>query len=151
MTYVKVTDGAASTYPYDVRQLRRDNPNTSFPKKVSDEMLEDWGVFPVAEEDMPDHDERTQNCVKTNQPALNGGNWTMSWTISDKTAEETLQYDDDLAAKMRADRNTRLAETDWWAVADLTMTSEQTEYRNLLRQVPQQIGFPLSVTWPVRP
>lgn len=151
MTYVKVTEGAESTYPYDVRQLRRDNPHTSFPKIVSDEMLEDWGVFPVIEADIPDYNERTQNCVKDSQPTLSNGNWTLSWTVSDKTAEETTQYDDDLAAEVRADRNARLAETDWWAVSDRTMTSEQTEYRNLLRQVPQQDGFPLSVTWPTKP
>ena len=149
--YIKSTNGSIDQYPYTVSQLRRDNPNTSFPKIVSDEMLEDWGVFPVIEDDLPNYNERTQNCVKSSQPTLSNGNWTLSWTVSDKTAEEITQYDDDLAADVRTDRNARLAETDWWAVSDRTMTSEQTEYRNLLRQVPQQDGFPLSVTWPTKP
>ena len=51
----------------------------------------------------------------------------------------------------REKRNNLLAETDWWAMSDRTMTSDQQDYRNLLRQVPQQDGFPFSVTWPTKP
>lgn len=152
MDFVK-TDGNGNvvTYPYKLAELVTDNPKVSFPCCFSEELAAEWDVFPVIEEEKPVYAERIQNCMRNSQPTLDGGNWTVSWTVSNKTAEETLQYDDDLAAKMRADRNTRLAETDWWAVADRTMTSEQTEYRNLLRQVPQQDGFPLSVTWPTKP
>ena len=45
--YVKTTNGNVDTYPYNVGQLRRDNPNTSFPKRIPDEMLAEWGVYPV--------------------------------------------------------------------------------------------------------
>ena len=152
MDFVK-TDGSGNivTYPYALAQLITDNPKVSFPCCFSEELAAEWNVFPVIEEEKPVYAERIQNCVKGSQPTFDGGVWTISWTISDKTAEEVLQYDDDLAAEVRADRNARLAETDWWAVSDRTMTSEQTEYRNLLRQVPQQDGFPLSVTWPTKP
>ena len=37
---------------------------------------------------------------------------------------------------LRIERNRRLAETDWWAVADRTMTAEQTAYRTALRDLP---------------
>jgi len=51
----------------------------------------------------------------------------------------------------REKRNTLLAETDWWAVSDRTMTQAETDYRQALRDVPQQEGFPVTVTWPTKP
>lgn len=55
------------------------------------------------------------------------------------------------AEEVRTERDTLLAETDWWASSDLTMTAEQTAYRQALRDVPSQEGFPDTVTWPVKP
>ena len=36
---------------------------------------------------------------------------------------------------LRKERNKKLAETDWWASSDLTMTTEQTQYRQALRDI----------------
>lgn len=51
----------------------------------------------------------------------------------------------------RQQRNELLAETDWWAVADRTMTQAEIDYRQALRDLPQQAGFPENVTWPTKP
>lgn len=48
-------------------------------------------------------------------------------------------------------RTELLAETDWWAVQDRTMTQAEKDYRQALRDVPQQEGFPISITWPTKP
>ena len=53
--------------------------------------------------------------------------------------------------KVREERNALLAETDWWAVSDRTMTQAETDYRQALRDVPQQEGFPTDITWPTKP
>lgn len=58
---------------------------------------------------------------------------------------------EELAYNVRTQRDTLLAATDWWASTDLTMTAEQTAYRQALRDVPLQEGFPDSITWPVKP
>ena len=52
---------------------------------------------------------------------------------------------------LRQYRNTLLAETDWWATSDRTMTAEQTAYRQALRDIPDQAGFPTDITWPTKP
>ncbi len=59
---------------------------------------------------------------------------------------------------LRIERNRRLAETDWWAVADRTMTAEQTAYRTALRDLPatqepqlDQNGMLTNITWPEVP
>ena len=56
-----------------------------------------------------------------------------------------------LGPEVREERNTLLAETDWWAVSDRTMTQAEIEYRQALRDVPQQGGFPVNITWPTKP
>ena len=53
--------------------------------------------------------------------------------------------------ELRAERDRRLAETDWWAVADRTMTAEQTAYRQALRDITNSYTSLDDVVWPVKP
>jgi hypothetical protein len=55
------------------------------------------------------------------------------------------------ASQVREQRDARLAETDWMASSDLTMSSEWVSYRSSLRDVPSQAGFPNTITWPTKP
>jgi hypothetical protein len=52
---------------------------------------------------------------------------------------------------LRQQRNWLLAETDWWASSDLTMTSEQTAYRQALRDITDNATSLDDVTWPTKP
>jgi len=56
-----------------------------------------------------------------------------------------------LALEVREQRDRLLASTDWWAVADRTMTQAERDYRQALRDITSQEGFPQSVTWPIEP
>lgn len=150
---VKITNGNVDTYPYSVGQLRRDNPNTSFPKQVPDAILAEYGVYPVTLLEQPDIDTRTQRVTQEAQPSLVGDNWTIGWTTSSKTAEEIQEYDDNTAANNRAERDKLLAETDWWASTDLTMSAEQTAYRQDLRDITTHANWPnlADSDWPTKP
>ena len=53
--------------------------------------------------------------------------------------------------ELRAERDRRLAETDWWAVSDRTMTSEQTAYRQALRDITTTATSLDDVMWPTKP
>ena len=55
------------------------------------------------------------------------------------------------ADQVRAERDSKLAETDWMALSDNTLTAEWATYRQALRDVPDQVGFPENVDWPVKP
>ena len=59
--------------------------------------------------------------------------------------------DDRAAADARQERNNLLAATDWTANSDVTMTTEMTAYRTLLRNLPAQADFPTTITWPTEP
>ena len=56
------------------------------------------------------------------------------------------------AEEIRAQRNALLADSDWTQVADAPVDSSAwATYRQALRDVPQQDGFPEEVTWPTKP
>ena len=68
--------------------------------------------------------------------------------IAAKTAElATEKAWNDLRTK----RNRRLAETDYLALSDVTLSTEMTEYRQALRDLPANTSDPANPTWPVRP
>ena len=52
---------------------------------------------------------------------------------------------------LRSERNRKLAETDWWANSDLTMTAEQTAYRQALRDITDTYTSQDDVVWPTKP
>ena len=54
-------------------------------------------------------------------------------------------------SSVRQLRDDLIAATDWWATADRTMTAEQTAYRQALRDITDQAGFPTDITWPTKP
>lgn len=51
--YVKIKDNNVEVYPYRDSDLRRDNPDTSFPSVISPDMRAEFGVFPVTRADAP--------------------------------------------------------------------------------------------------
>ena len=148
--FVKTTNDQIDQYPYTVGNLRRDNPNTSFPKRVSDEMLADWGVYPVAKADMPNVD-HTQNLTE-GQPALVDGQWQQTWVITDATPEEVSQRAAQQADDIRNTRNQLLSDSDWTQIADAPVDATAwATYRQALRDVTSQVGFPYDITWPNKP
>jgi len=84
--------------------------------------------------------------------------YTRSWPYdpsrlsADPTQEEIgAVTSDNEIYHLRLDRNAMLAETDWWANSDLTMTQAQTDYRQALRDITDTYSSYLDVVWPVKP
>ena len=53
--------------------------------------------------------------------------------------------------ELRVERNRRIAETDWWASSDLTMSPEQIAYRQALRDITETYASLEDVVWPQKP
>jgi hypothetical protein len=68
----------------------------------------------------------------------------VSAKVDELTAAEPLKA-------LREERNRRIAETDWWASSDLTMTAEQTTYRQALRDITDTYSSLDDVVWPTKP
>jgi hypothetical protein len=84
-------------------------------------------------------------------------NGNVAYTAAEETARDAEEAawaageDDRAAAEARDKRNDLLAATDWTANSDVTMTTEMTAYRTLLRNLPAQADFPTTITWPTAP
>ena len=74
---------------------------------------------------------------------------TFTWAefVAEKAVQQTA-YDWEV---LRAERDKRIAETDWWASSDRTMTAEQTAYRQALRDLPANTADPANPIWPTKP
>ena len=145
MLLVKATNDTVQQYPYSVGLLRKENPNTSFPKQVSAEDMAAFNVYPVTEVTPTVSD--TQKLVKVWTPTLVGGDWVLAHEAVDLTSDDIAEATAVLAANAREERNKRLAATDWTSSSDVTMSAEMRTYRASLRDVPAQENFP-TVTWP---
>lgn len=66
-------------------------------------------------------------------------------------AADAAGADDRKAEEVRQERNQLLQQTDWRAVSDLTLSDDWRDYRQALRDVPSQSGFPNDVAWPLEP
>ncbi len=72
-------------------------------------------------------------------------------TKAEKEAAYQAGLDAAAAKSVRDERDSLLADTDWMALSDVTMSAEMTTYRQALRDITAQAGFPHSVTWPTKP
>lgn len=149
--YVKVTNGTPTEYT--IGQLRRDNPNVSFPKQIPAETLAIFDVYPAVVADTPDHDERTQKVSEATTATQVDGVWTYVIQVSDKTAQEIQDYDDDKSHTVRNKRDGLLAETDYLALSDNTLTEALATYRQALRDITSHANFPYlnDADWPTKP
>lgn len=78
---------------------------------------------------------------------------TIPWIVRELSAEEQQQLIDMEADQIRRDRNWALMQTDWIFAPDVTVENmdEWLEFRQALRDVPQQANFPKEVEWPRHP
>ena len=73
-------------------------------------------------------------------------------TAAEQEAAYRAQKDAEQAKSVRNDRNKRLTETDWTQVADAPVDKAAwATYRQALRDVPSQAGFPWDIQWPTQP
>ena len=68
-----------------------------------------------------------------------------------RRAEWDAGSNDRAFAKLRQKRNELLHDSDWWASSDLSITQEQRDYRQALRDLQANTTDPANPTWPVAP
>ena len=73
----------------------------------------------------------------------------ITWALVDK--ELTNLNNAEPLKLLREERNRRIAETDWWASSDLTMSTERKTYRQALRDITKTYSSLDDVVWPDKP
>lgn len=152
--FIKVENGAAVGEPFGLDQLQLLFPNTSFALPVDPKFLESLGYANYWQTTPPDNTS-THKAIEVSPVCAADGAFHQTWELTPKSEQE-LQTERALAAiKAREMRNKYLAESDWTQFADSPIAVEKkaawAAYRQALRDVPVQVGFPNSIQWPVKP
>ena len=144
--FVKVTNGSPSKYPYALSEMRRENANVSFPEPTSDSTLAAYGVYRVETTIAPKFDNKTHMLANTVENV--DGVWKQKWI-------EVPLEGDQASINVRRHRDRLLAETDWIVVfhseKGTPVPAEWEVYRQALRDITGQEGFPNAVVWPTKP
>jgi hypothetical protein len=86
---------------------------------------------------------------------INGETGGIGWLWDGETltpSPEPQKTTEELQAEARAQRNQLLTASDWTQVADAPVDKAAwATYRQALRDIPQQEGFPTVIVWPDKP
>jgi hypothetical protein len=145
-----IKDGQVIKYPYGASDLRRDHRNVSFPKVIKDDVFSTFGVERVFFSAQPEITYAQE--LKEGEPVFADGRWNQTFTVVDLAEEEVAGRTAQKAEKVRTERDSKLANSDWTQVLDAPVDrTAWAAYRQALRDVPAQAGFPWEVTWPEKP
>jgi hypothetical protein len=132
-------------------QLRSENPNTSFPEVLTPEIIDAFGYDPVLEGPQavtipPYQYSQYDGVVEVR------GQWFTHYIAVTPDDKQKAAMDVTQGNFVRTDRNRRLAESDWTQLPDAPADKEVwASYRQELREVTNQAGFPWNITWPEAP
>lgn len=156
----KIENGVVTQWPLGEHFIQNAHPNTSFAFPLSDETIAAFGFARFAYSDPATYDAEFQEAREIT-PVLNGAVATQAWEIVEKyTAEEKAAYIakrdaerlEAQKAGVRAERNAKLAASDWTQVADAPVDKAAwATYRQALRDISSQPGFPWTIDWPEMP
>ena len=172
--YAKINGGTAEKFPYSFGDLRKDNPNVSFPRNITQSIRQRYGMQSVFTVDDPSYDPTTQKIVEATTPTreTNGvyteedaplpnmvgesiytGRWVLTKTVVALTDEQIADATAAKATEMRKKRDELISATDYFALTDVTMDAAMTTYRQALRDISTHENFPYLTDedWPVAP
>ena len=166
--YRNRTSGAVNTQG----EIRRSMPNTSLPRVWTASICDSLGIDPVLAAPAPTPSGEYKSVGRNGVVQDANGNWVQAYverdmfadyvdeegvTVTKASQEEAYTATKDTAAALAA-RNTRdglIASCDWMAIkafeAGTTVGTEWATYRQALRDVSAQAGFPNDITWPTQP
>ena len=126
------------------RQVRKANPNTSFPSTFSSSVLTDFGLL-VLDFDAKPSATDSQKVIEGDIEVRDDVAY-QTYAVADKSAEKIASELDGKKANVRAQRDAQLSATDWAILPDSALLASDktiyTNYRTALRDVPAQSGFP---------
>lgn len=147
MFYALIEDGIVADYPLSEMDIRQLFPNTSFPTPF----VPPADYEPVQPTEAPDcaWDEDLERLTPVQGEDLL---WYEVWGIVKVSPEEAESRTTSESAAVRSERNRKLYECDWTQLSDVNVDKPRWgAYRQALRDVPQQSGFPWTLTWPESP
>ena len=152
--------------------IRKLHPNTSLPRVWTADICEFLGIDPVLAAPAPAPSGEYKVVSRNGVTQDANGNWVEAYverdmfadyvdedgvTVTKASQEEayTARKDAEAATAARAERDKLIASCDWMAIkafeGGTTVSTEWATYRQALRDVTDQAGFPNDITWPEKP
>jgi hypothetical protein len=148
MTQIRIRETGAVMYEGEFRAL---HPNTSFPPQIDEATLNAFGAD-VVFEGAQAQPTRYQIAFRDGVTQDDQGRWFTKYSVADMNDEAKAALDAQQAASQRTSRDEKLKASDWTQVADSPVDKDLwATYRQNLRDVPSQTGFPWDITWPINP
>ena len=156
----KIENGVVTQWPLGEHFIQAAHPNTSFAFPLNDETIAAFGFARFEYSDPATYDGEFQE-AKEITPVLNNGVATQAWEIVEKyTSDEKAAYiakrdadrQTNQTASIRSQRTDKLKDSDWTQVADAPVNQAAwATYRQALRDITAQPGFPWDTQWPDAP
>jgi len=148
--YVQASGDKFVRHIHDIEPTRWDENNFCRVAKLKPEQREHFGVHQLKLVTPPYFDPATQQ--REHGPALLiDGVWTQNYVVSDLDADASAYKVGAQWTVIRAERNAKLAASDWTQVADAPVDAAAwAVYRQELRDITDQAD-PFNITWPTQP
>ena len=133
---------------YEFRELFK---NTSFPADISSQTYESFGYDPVLKGPQPTLIPPYQYAQRDGVIEIDG-QWFTHYIAVTPNDDQKAAMDAMQASTVRSERNRRLTACDWTQLPDAPVDRDVwAAYRQELRDVSSQTGFPWNVVWPSEP
>ncbi len=144
---IRIQSTGAVVYEQEFRNMF---PNTSLPVPLTEAAINGLGGDIVFEGPQP---VATRYQIVVRQGVIQlGDKWYTNYVAVDLSPEACTALDEQQASSVRITRNARLADCDWTQVADSPVDKAVwATYRQELRDITSQPGFPWEITWPTSP
>jgi len=129
------------------QEFRKRHKNTSFSRLLDEDLLDAFDTDIVFEGPQKQGPPPYSQTYRDGVEKING-RWYTKYSIRQQDKEP---IDKQYAENIRNRRNNLIKESDWRAVSDRKLEPEWKEYRQALRDISKQEGFPHDVKWPVDP
>jgi hypothetical protein len=143
------TQSGQVMYESEFRAHMKETTGASW-DRTTDDILESFGATVVFEGPQASPT-RYQTAFRDGVEQIDG-KWHTKYSVVDMDDEAKAAKDAEQAKSVRQSRDQKLKDSDWTQVADAPVNKEDwAAYRQALRNLPAQEGFPWTVTYPTQP
>ena len=138
------------------RDLYYKYPNISFPKPLTSYVIDTYGLEVILQGPQPQTTPPYETVVRQGIEEIKG-KWFTKYVIgpifNNQEEEDSyrLNIDTQVSENIRSTRNNLISKSDWMGCSDFIMSDEWRQYRQDLRDITTQEGFPHNVEWPEEP
>jgi len=144
---IRIRQTGAVMYEGEFRAM---HSSTSMPQQLTETLINDLGADVVFEG--PQAQPTRYQFAFADGVVEIDGKWYTKYSVTDMDAEAIAAKDVEQAKSVRQQRGEKLKDSDWTQVIDAPVDQAAwAVYRQALRDISAQEGFPWTINWPTQP